>query len=57
MTMSHDLVSLAANIGYLRLADACRSLSHLASNDAADIGPAIGRTIEIGEETRRAAQG
>lgn len=57
MTMSHDLVSLAGNIGYLRLADACRSLSHLASNDAADIGPAIGRTIEIGEETRGAAQG
>ena len=57
MATSHDLVSLAGNVGYLRLADACRSLSHLASNDAADLGPAIGRTIEIGEETRRAAQG
>jgi len=55
---THDFVSHAGNVGYLRLADACRELSHLASRDsAADLAPLVQRVRTVAEATRRAERG
>ena len=51
---AHAMVSNAGNIGYRRLAEACRSLSHTAARDGADMGTAIDDVRRIAEETRRA---
>jgi signal transduction histidine kinase/DNA-binding NarL/FixJ family response regulator len=52
---THDMVSHAGNVGYRRLADICREVSHFARDEAAaDLLKRIDRMREIADETRRA---
>ena len=50
---THDMVSFAGNVGYLRLAQACRQASHLSGEGAADLRPAIGRMLAVADDTAR----
>ena len=50
---AHDMVSLSGNVGYLRLAQACREVSHLAGAGSADLGPAIDRMLTAADDTSR----
>ena len=51
---THDMVSHAGNVGYLRLAEACSDLSDLARSDPdAELGPMIATMTAIAEQTRR----
>ncbi len=52
-TQAHDMVSLAGNLGYLRLAQACREVSHLAGGGSADLGPATRRMLAAADDTAR----
>jgi len=52
---THDMVSHAGNVGYRRLADICREVSHFARDEAAaDLLKRIDRMREVADETRRA---
>ena len=52
---THDMVSHAGNVGYRRLADVCREISHLAGDEAtADLPRLIDRMRDVADETRRA---
>ena len=52
---THDTVSHAGNVGYRRLADICREVSHFARDEAAaDLLKRIDRMREVADETRRA---
>ncbi len=48
---THDMVSFAGNVGYLRLAQACRKVSHLAGEGAADLRPAIEHMLAVADDT------
>ena len=51
----HDLVSHAGNVGYMRLADACRQASDAARNPSGAFDArSIERIVEVAGDTRRA---
>ena len=52
-TDTHDMVSHAGNIGYRRLADVCREVSHCARHEEeAELRRLIERMREVAEATR-----